>query len=181
MGTRLETALDLPEETLRHLGLNATRNLQIIERVERLVKDEGHLRVIVFAPSVESSNLLASLLRTRDINSASITANTDAGARGAAIAAYRKESGSASVLCNYGVLTTGFRCSETSAVVIARPTLSIVLLNQMAGRAIRGPKIGAQPIRVLVTVVDTSIPALVDTINQFHAFDDSWSKGPNYA
>jgi superfamily II DNA or RNA helicase len=181
LGTRLETALDLPEETLRHLGLNATRNLQIIERVEKLVKDQGHLRVIVFAPSVESSNLLASLLRTRGINAASITANTDAVARSAAIAAYRKEGGNASVLCNYGVLTTGFDAPKTSAVVIARPTLSIVLLNQMAGRAIRGPKIGGNQSALLVTVVDTSIPALVDTINQFHAFDASWSKDPNYA
>jgi hypothetical protein len=42
------------------------------------------------------------------------------------------------VLCNYGVLTTGFDAPRTSAAIIARPTKSLVLYSQMVGRAIHG-------------------------------------------
>jgi superfamily II DNA or RNA helicase len=71
-------------------------------------------------------------------------------------------------------LTTGFDAPKTSAVVIARPTTSIVLLSQMAGRAIRGVRVGGNRTAKMVTVVDTAIPELVETIDQFHAFDESW-------
>jgi hypothetical protein len=46
----------------------------------------------------------------------------------------------------------------------------------MAGRAIRGKRVGGNDTAVLITVVDTSIPQLVDTVQQFHAFDESWNK-----
>ena len=38
------------------------------------------------------------------------------------------------VLVNFGVLTTGFDAPRASAVVIARPTASLVLYSQMVGR-----------------------------------------------
>jgi DNA repair protein RadD len=180
LSKKLETALDLPEETLKYFGLSATRNLQIIERVERLVKDENHSRLIVFAPSVESSNLIASILKSRGVNAFSVSSLTDPAARDLAIQQYKSNAPNPYVLCNYGVLTTGFDAPKTSAVVIARPTLSIVLLNQMAGRAIRGPNVGGNASATLVTVVDTAIPQLVDTINQFHAFDEAWGNADKH-
>jgi hypothetical protein len=42
-------------------------------------------------------------------------------------------------LCNYGVLTTGFDAPKIRAVIIARPTTSVVLYEQMIGRGMRGP------------------------------------------
>lgn len=176
---KLSRSLDLDEGELRAFGLDATRNLQIVSRVEELVLDEDHRRVIVFAPSVPSSDLLANLLVARGINAASVTSATPTPERDEAVAAYRSSTEDPRVLCNYGVFTTGFDVPATSAVVIARPTNSIVLLSQMAGRAIRGPKVGGNSEAKLVTVVDTTIPELIDTVRQFHAFDESWAISPS--
>lgn len=171
---RLEKDLDLPVEALRSMGLSAARNLKIVERVEKLILDEEHQRVIVFAPSVESSNLISCLLSARKINAASVTARTDSKSRAEYICQFRNQKPTPMVLCNYGVLTTGFDAPKTSAVVIARPTKSIVLLSQMAGRAIRGKLVGGNSEAKIVTVVDVGIPELVNTVEQFHAFDDAW-------
>jgi hypothetical protein len=46
----------------------------------------------------------------------------------------------------------------------------------MAGRALRGPRVGGNETATLVTVIDTDIPELVETVNQFHAFDDAWKQ-----
>lgn len=171
----LETMLDLPPHILRVFGLSATRNLQIVNRVEKLVKDEEHRRVIVFAPSVESSIVIANVLSARGVRAESITNETSSVVRDRAIADFKSESKEPFVLTNYGVLTTGFDAPQTSAVVVARPTTSIVLLNQMAGRAIRGPRVKGNAESLLITVVDTQVPELVETNRQFHAFDDSWN------
>jgi superfamily II DNA or RNA helicase len=176
LSQKLETSFDLPDSTLRRLGLSATRNLQIISRIEKLVKKDGCKRCIVFAPSVESANLLSSLLNAMAIRSEAVSAGTDPAVRDKIIGDYKKNDQEPYVLCNFGVLTTGFDAPQTSAVVIARPTLSIVLLNQMAGRAIRGKNVGGNAKALLITVVDTKIPELVDTIDQFHAFDKSWGE-----
>ena len=45
--------------------------------------------------------------------------------------------GEIDILCNVGVLTEGFDDSETSVIVMARPTKSRALYAQMAGRATR--------------------------------------------
>jgi len=179
INAELENKLDLPQETLRTLGLDVTRNMQIVKCVEEIVKDKNHMRVIVFNPSVESSRLIASILSTLGIPSFSVSSETDKVLRENILTDFKRKSTRPMVLCNYGVLTTGFDAPKTSAVVIARPTLSVVLLNQMAGRAIRGEKIGGNKEALLVTVVDTSIPQLVDTVNQFHAFDNAWDSPNN--
>ena len=175
----LENELDLPVGALRAIGLSAARNLKIVECVEKLVLDEDHQRSIVFAPSVESSNLIASLLSARGIVAESITSKTDAKKRKEKLNKFCSGSSEPMVLCNFGVLTTGFDAPKTSAVVIARPTRSIVLLSQMAGRAIRGPLVGGNSVAKIVTVVDVDIPELVNTVEQFHAFDNAWEKQVN--
>ena len=170
---KLSDSLDIDEGFMRIVGMDGTRNLQIVNKTEQLTK-EGHQRVILFAPSMESSNIIANVLRSLGVSAQSITNRTSPENRNRYLVEYLSDSEKPKVLCNYGVLTTGFDAPKTSAVLIARPTTSIVLLSQMAGRAIRGPKVGGNPIAKMVTVVDTAIPELVETINQFHAFDKSW-------
>jgi len=67
--------------------------------------------------------------------------------------------GRVQVLCNYGVLTTGFDAPKVRAVVIARPTTSVVLYEQMIGRGMRGPLNGGTE---MCTVID-----LADNISRF--------------
>lgn len=173
---KLSQSLDVDESFMKVVGLDGVRTMQIVDKIEKLT-EEGHKRIIVFAPSIESSNLIANILRSMGIQAQSITTKTSAENRNKYLAVYTSEPKETYVLCNYGVLTTGFDAPKTSAVVIARPTTSIVLLSQMAGRAIRGLKVGGNKIAKMVTVVDTAIPELVSTVNQFHAFDDSWGTG----
>lgn len=49
----------------------------------------------------------------------------------------RLAAGITQIVCNYGVLTTGFDCPRVSAIVIARATASKSLWIQMAGRGLR--------------------------------------------
>lgn len=175
---RLSRNLDLDEGALAAFGLDATRNLQLVEEIEKLVFDEGHQRIIIFTATVFSAQLIANLLKAREIEAESVTNETPSPQRTQTLRRFREDDDTPRVICNYGVLTTGFDAPLTSAVVIARPTTSIVLLSQMAGRAIRGPRVGGTATATLVTVVDTAIPELVDTVRQFHAFDEAWEAGP---
>jgi DNA repair protein RadD len=171
----LTESLELPEGLLNYFGYDATRNLQIIDRIEKLMLQEGCNRAIVFAPSKPASDLISNILNARGIQSTSITHETPSKKRESSFEMYNSTNlHNKHVLVNYGVLTAGFDAPCTSAVIIARPTNSIVLLSQMAGRALRGPNVGGNAESKLITVVDTKIPELVSTINQFHAFDEAW-------
>lgn len=78
------------------------------------------------------------------------------------------------VLCNYGVLTTGFDAPSASAAVISRPTKSLVLYSQMVGRVIRGPKAGGTPTCEIVTVVNPALPGFGDVADAFVNWEDVW-------
>jgi superfamily II DNA or RNA helicase len=80
------------------------------------------------------------------------------------------------VLCNYGVLTTGFDAPKTSAAVIARPTSSLVLYSQMVGRAIRGPRAGGNEYAEIVTIVDTKLPGFGSVADAFKNWEDVWNE-----
>jgi superfamily II DNA or RNA helicase len=78
------------------------------------------------------------------------------------------------ILCNYGVLTTGFDAPAASAAVIARPTMSLVLYSQMVGRVIRGPKAGGTATCEIVTVTDPGLPGFGDVAEAFTNWEDVW-------
>lgn len=78
------------------------------------------------------------------------------------------------VICNFGVLSTGFDAPNTDVVCIARPTTSIVLYSQMIGRGLRGPAIGGTPSCKLINVRD-NIENLPDYELIFDYFDEYWS------
>ncbi|MFN7286268.1 MAG: DEAD/DEAH box helicase, partial [bacterium] len=63
--------------------------------------------------------------------------------------------GAYQVLCNQGVLTTGFDDPRITHVVIARPTVSLVLFEQMVGRGLRGPLFGGTEECQIHAVEDT--------------------------
>ena len=78
------------------------------------------------------------------------------------------------VLCNYGVLTTGFDAPGISAALIARPTRSLVLYSQMIGRAIRGPRSGGNREAEIISVVDPRLPGFGDIAEAFENWEDIW-------
>lgn len=147
----------------------------VAEAILDLLK-EGHLRIIVFARSVDESDLLARTLRSIGILADSVNGNTPVAQRDTATRQYRTRSTTPRVLVNWGVFTAGFDAPQTSAVVIARPTRSLVAYSQMMGRAVRGPKAGGNKRAVIVTVVDPDNPEFGSIANAFTNWDGMWDE-----
>jgi len=170
---RLRTSLDVPENILERLGEDEKRNLAIITKIEELSKQ--HQRIIVFASSVAHAHLVANVLRARGHDASAVTTRTGSQERARNIEAFKSKKSNPIVLCNYGVLTTGFDAPQTSCAVIARPTKSLVLYSQMVGRAIRGPEAGGNKQADIVTVIDQQLPGFGGVADAFANWEDIWT------
>jgi superfamily II DNA or RNA helicase len=171
---KISQLLDLPKSVLEKLGENQKRNLLIVHEAEMLMKN--HNRVILFASSVAQSDLLATVLRARGIDARSITSNSSDFDRINAIEAYKSDDSNKKILCNYGILTTGFDAPKTSAALIARPTMSLVLYSQMVGRALRGTRAGGNASAEIVTVIDEGIEQFNSIEAAFSNWEDVWQQ-----
>jgi superfamily II DNA or RNA helicase len=164
--------LDVPEKILESLGKDEQRNLLVLVEVEKLAKE--HRRILVFSSSVEGAKLLATALDAHGVVEArAVTGTTPADERRRRINWYKEKTESPRILCNYGVLTTGFDAPLTSAAVICRPTKSLVLYSQMVGRAIRGERAGGNRTAEIVTVVDRNLPGFRDLSEFFTNWEDA--------
>ncbi|RYX87834.1 DEAD/DEAH box helicase [bacterium] len=167
----------LPMNILKDLSENRLRNMAIITKVKELVK--VHKRIILFAITKDHAIVLNSLLTALEINSNVVTSETNSNDRANIIQKFkqtRAEYSESIVLCNFGILTTGFDAPETSCAVIARPTDSLVLYSQMVGRAIRGIKSGGNETAEIVTVIDESLPGFKEVADAFLNWEDVWEK-----
>jgi superfamily II DNA or RNA helicase len=169
---RIEKELELPNYLLNKIEEDEQRNLRIILEIEELA--QRHQRIIVFTISVEHSKLIAAVLQIRGLLAYTLSANTSASERSRLITSFKDDTPEIKILCNYGVLTTGFDAPKTSAAVIARPTRSLVLYSQMVGRAIRGVKAGGNETAEIVTVVDKNLPGFGSVAEAFSNWEDVW-------
>ncbi|MCR9106004.1 MAG: DEAD/DEAH box helicase [Gammaproteobacteria bacterium] len=147
----ISNQLDIPSSLLETIGKNAARTNLVATQVRKIVNEEN-ASIIVFAPSKDNANELASLLIFSGIEARSVTGESTAIARREAILAFRQ--GTVSVLVNFGVLTTGFDSPNIDAVIVARPTTSVVLYSQMIGRGLRGPAMGGTKRCKVIDVID---------------------------
>lgn len=170
---RIAGALDIPEEIVSALSMSEQYVTAVLGAIEKLL-GAGHQRVLVFAATVEHARVLTAILVARDIRSEAVTGLTPGRVRDRAIRTFKSDDEIPMVLVNFGVLTTGFDAPKASAVVIARPTQSLVLFSQMVGRAIRGPKAGGTDACEIVTVVDPSLPGFGDVAAAFLNWEDVW-------
>ena len=170
---RIARGLDIPEEIVTALSMSEQYVTAVLDAIEELL-DAGHRRVLVFAATVQHAWTLSAILVARDVRSNVVTGLTPVRARAHAIRTFKSDDEVPMVLVNYGVLTTGFDAPKASAVVIARPTRSLVLFSQMVGRAIRGPKAGGTETCEIVTVVDPSLPGFGDVAAAFLNWEDVW-------
>lgn len=164
------TFLDIPTSVLNKLAKDAERNALILGEIAALCA--AGRNVIVFALSVEHAHLLTELLNMKDVNSRCVDGTCSSQDRQRYIKEYKL--GEVRVLVNYGVLTTGFDAPNTNAVIIARPTGSLVLYSQMIGRGIRGPKMGGNENCILVDIKDNLI-GFPDERQAFTFFDSEWT------
>lgn len=163
---------EITDKILKQLAEDEKRNLKVISAIEELAV--SHKRILVFASTVKHSDLLSVVLQARGYNAQSITSNTSDSDRTTFIEEYKNKDEKVKILCNYGVLTTGFDAPQTSAAVIARPTDSLVLYSQMVGRAIRGTKAGGNEEAEIVTVIDYELPGFASISDSFNNWEDVW-------
>ena len=170
---KVRDSLDIPASILQLLAEDEQRNLHIVLRIEDLLA--RHRRVLVFAATVWHAELIAAVLQARGRDASAVTGATASTERTRRIEHFRANDDAPRVLCNYGVLTTGFDAPQTSAALIARPTQSLVLYSQMVGRAIRGPRAGGNAEAEIVTVVDAALPGFGDVADAFLNWEDVWT------
>lgn len=104
--------------------------------VDQWLKIGKGRQTIVFASNVAHSRALCDHFRGAGINAAHVDGyDQDKLGRAETINAFRR--GEIEVLCNVAVLTKGFDAPETSCIVLARPTKSLMLHIQMMGRGLR--------------------------------------------
>ncbi|WP_033355259.1 DEAD/DEAH box helicase [Kitasatospora aureofaciens] len=139
----------LPKGAEQRLADDHERNQRIVDEIAAMPADWP---VLVFATSVAHAKFLAAKLGDRGISAAAIDATTPIAERRQRIDAFRK--GKIQVITNYGVLTQGFDAPATRAVVVARPTYSPNVYQQMIGRGLRGPKNGGKEICLILNVRD---------------------------
>jgi len=165
----VEKSFDFPPGFLAKLSDDDFRNLEIIKKL--IAEAEAGRKILFFACSIDHSKFICALLTYFKIEARHVDGTTSKGEREVTLNQFKQ--GELDVVCNYGVLTTGFDAPKTDVVFIARPTTSIVLYSQMIGRGLRGPAIGGTENCKVIEVVDNII-GMPPESRIFDYFDDYW-------
>ncbi|WP_344935125.1 DEAD/DEAH box helicase [Sphaerisporangium flaviroseum] len=139
----------LPASAEERLGHDSIRNRILIDKILGL---PDNWPILLFATSVNHAQTMAALLTHKGISASAVSSDTDLGQRRRAIEQFRQ--GKIRVLANYNVLSQGFDAPATRAVIVARPTYSPNVYQQMIGRGIRGPLNGGKEECLIVNVAD---------------------------
>lgn len=141
-GIKIATDLDLSAVTQNDGDYAVTSLAKVMdcEALNNLIADtyQEHAlnrKAICFGVTVMHAHHLAQAFRERGILSATVYGSMPETERKAILENFK--AGSITVLCNCMILTEGFDCPDVSCVVIARPTQSSGLFQQMAGRGLR--------------------------------------------
>ena len=76
---------------------------------------------------------------------------------------------------NYAILATGFDAPKTSCVIIGRSIESLVLYNQIVGRALRGEKSGGTRNAKIITINAKRDEAYTNLVKTFTQWNHQWS------
>jgi DNA repair protein RadD len=123
------TGADFTDESVQ-IGIWASN---LPEKLVQVIRREMETRknALVFTRFVEEAQYLVSRIE----GAAIVTGETPKKDRARLIDGFKR--GDIRVVCNCGVLTTGFDYPELETVIIGRPTRSLGLFYQMAGRGFR--------------------------------------------
>lgn len=104
---------------------------RLVEIIKRLVV-AGRKRILVFTKFTDEAERVAKAMGSRG---AYVSGETPRRERELILRSFQTQN--LWVLCNVGVLTTGFDYPELDTIVMARPTRSLALWYQIVGRALR--------------------------------------------
>ena len=166
---QMERYLDIPSSVLKKLGSDVNRTNLIVTQAMKLAV-EKNFSTIVFAPSKDSAIDISTIITMKGVEARVITSDTPKFQRKNDITRFKN--GKIPILVNFGVLTTGFDAPNIKAVIIARPTTSVVLYSQMIGRGLRGPLMGGESECYLIDVKDNlaNMPKSNDAFVYFNKF-----------
>lgn len=157
----------IPKKIETMLTNDVKRNAIIFDQLVQLLIKER--KIIFFATSIEHSKLMTALLNLKGFKAQHLDGNSGK---------YRTEiirsfkNNETQILCNYGVLSTGFDDPKIDVVFMARPTNSIVLYSQIIGRGLRGPVIGGTDYCEIYTVFDNIID--LPENNEIYSYFDEY-------
>ncbi len=146
---------NLSEETLDRLGAMNERNDVILSHY--LDNRAKYGKTLVFATCVEHACLLRDKFRADGVKAeyvASWRPDGESINENEVKDEFMSPESGLDVLINVQKMTEGTDLPRVQTVFLARPTNSAVLMQQMVGRALRGPKVGGTPLAYLVSFED---------------------------
>src|SRR5712664_1720906 len=123
---------DFVEAELETLLLAANAPAQVLAAFQRHAADR---KALLFTPTVALAYAMAATFRTAGIPAEALDGTTPLATRRAILR--RLHTGETRVVANCAVLTAGFDEPSVDCIIIARPTQSAVLYQQMLGRGTR--------------------------------------------
>lgn len=157
------TYRDLPEEIITQLAQSRERNQFIADTYAQ--QRERYGKTIIFADRWFQCEQIGEFLGQRGVRTGAVYTHVDADLGGVAarrrrtadenrqaLEAFRRDE--LDVLINVRMLTEGTDVPEVRSVFLTRQTTSGILLTQMIGRALRGPKFGGTAEAHIVSFFD---------------------------
>ena len=145
----------LPQSVENRIADDVQRTRRIVQTYLDRNKISRDWSTLIYATSVEHSQIIAALLVAKGITARAVSANTDPRTRRRAVEEFRN--GEIKVLVNYGIFREGFDAPNTRAIIIARPVYSPNLYFQMIGRGLRGVKNGGNDRCLILDVNDNVV------------------------
>lgn len=165
---KLAKQSDYDIDVLKKIGRSYLRNLMIAREIKKLGTENK--QVLYFGTSVSQSRLMFAIARYFGFRAAHIDANTPMAYRKDAVDKFRK--GEINFMFNFDIFSTGFDAKNIDVVFVARPTKSPIVLLQMIGRGMRGPKMGGTKFFDLIYVKDRFLDKFGSLDSLFELFDD---------
>lgn len=152
----VNTYKDLPEDIIKKLAESEDRNQFIAETYIKHKKRYG--KTIIFADRWFQCETLCRFLQDRGVKAGAIFAQVNNGPGGVIVDQKRVleqfRNGDLEVLINIQMLTEGTDVPNAETVFLTRQTTSSILLTQMIGRGLRGPKFGGTDKVNIVSFID---------------------------
>ncbi len=147
-------------ETIIHtIATNRERNLAIVSRY--ISQKSKYKQTIVFALNVDNAIALNALFSKAGVKSDYVVSSIRDAATGVTISNEENKekikkfrAGETDVLINVNILTEGTDVPNVQSIFLTRPTISSILMTQMIGRGLRGPKAGGTKDAYIVSFVD---------------------------
>lgn len=129
---------DLPAQVLARL--DETGRNRLIVRTWFAHRNEWG-KTLLFATRIDHADRLAQLLRDQKVPARALHSRSED--RSGTLDWFRDQRGP-TVLVSVGMLTEGVDLPDARTAFLARPTTSPILMRQMVGRVLRGPRAGGQ-------------------------------------